>query len=251
MFLSMFSCSIFQQIYINLYCLIISLIFIDLVYVNYIMEMETDSLNYEPPTKASKIDVQQYPSLYVKLHLTGLFDIQKAQSVIRSEPSTQRDATPLLFRQMAFNLGFVAITEEEYIMINKSIREILHWKPQKIPYLQLFVKNSLLRRAILNRSSMLLASFAELPPCCIGIRIVANKRNEEYMQKHHVTVLRRIIWNFILTELDPIPPHVRMFLATELKFIANQDIPTTPVTSSDHQTMANKKPQKSQVKTLS
>ena len=71
------------------------------------------------------------------------------------------------------------------------------------------------------------------------------------MQKHHVTVLRRIIWNFILTELDPIPPHVRMFLATELKFIANQDIPTTPVTSSDHQTMANKKPQKSQVKTLS
>ena len=24
--------------------------------------METDSVNYEPPTKATKIDVQQYPS---------------------------------------------------------------------------------------------------------------------------------------------------------------------------------------------
>jgi len=210
--------------------------------------METESINYEPPSKIVKIDVQQYPSLYVKLHLTGLFDIQQAQSVIYSEPSMQRDATPLLFRQMAFNLTFVAITEDECIMINKSISEILDWEPHKIPYLQLFVQNSLLRRAILNRSSMILASFAELPPCCIGIRIVANKRNEEYMQKHHVTVLRRIIWNFILTELDPIPPYVRMFLATELKLIASKDVPTTPVTSSDHQTMANKKPKKSQVK---
>ena len=86
---------------------------------------------------------------------------------------------------------------------------------------------------------------------CIGIRIVANERNEEYMQKHHVTVLRRIILNFILTELDPIPPHVRMFLSTELKLIANQDIPTSPVTSSYHQTMANQTPQKSQVKVIS
>jgi len=213
------------------------------------MDMETDSSYYEPPAKIPKTVVQQYPSLYVKLHLTGLFDIQQAQSIIYSEPSMRRDAIPLLFKQMAFNLSFVAITEEEYIMINRTIREILSWKPHKIPYLQLFVKNSLLRRAILNRSSMLLASFAELPPCCIGIRLVANKRNEEYMQKHHVTVLRRIIWNFILTELDPIPPHVRMFLTTELKLIANQDIPTTPVTSSDQQTMANKTPQKSQVKT--
>ena len=152
---------------------------------------------------------------------------------------------------MAFNLSFVAITEEEFVMINKSIREILHWKPQKIPYLQLFVRNSLLRRAILNRSSMLLASFADLPPCCIEIRIVSNKRNEEYMQKHHVTALRRIIWNFILTELDPIPPHVRMFLSTELKLITNHDKPTTPVTSSCHQTMANQTPQKPQVKVLS
>jgi len=213
--------------------------------------MENDSVNYEPPTKATKIDVQQYPSLYVKLHLTGLFDIQKAQSVIHSEPSTQRDATPLLFRQMAFNLSFVAITEEEFVMINKSIREILDWKPQKIPYLQLFVQNSLLRRTILNRSCMLLSSFADLPPCCIGIRIASNKRKEEYWQKQHVTALRRVIWNFIFTELDPIPPHVRMFLSTELKLIANQDTPTSPVTSSYHQIMANQTPQKSQVKVLS
>jgi len=144
----------------------------------------------------------------------------------------------------------VAITEEEFVMINKSIREILDWKPQKIPYLQLFVQNSLLRRAILNRSSMLLASFADLPPCCIGIRMVSNKRNEEYMQKQHVTVLRRIIWNFILTELDPIPPHVRMFLSTELKLITNQDISTTPVTFAYQQTMAHQTPQKSQVSVL-
>ena len=210
--------------------------------------METDSINYEPPTKVVKIEVHQYPSLYTKLQFTGLFDIQQAQKVIYSEPSKQRDVTPLLFRQMAFNLSFVAITEDEYIMINKSLREILDWKPHKIPYLQLFVKNSLLRRTILNRSSMLLSSFAELPPFCIGIRIVENKRNEQYMQKHHVTVLRRIIWNFILTELEPIPPYVRMFLTMELKLIANQDLPTTPVTASDYPTMASKKPQKSQVK---
>jgi len=69
------------------------------------------------------------------------------------------------------------------------------------------------------------------------------------MQKHHVTVLRRIIWNFILTELEPIPPYVRMFLTMELKLIASQDLPTTPITASDYSTMASKKPQKSQVKT--
>ena len=215
------------------------------------MDMETDSLYYEPPAKVPKTVVQQYPSLYVKLHLTGLFDIQQAQSIIRSEPSMRRDAIPLLFQQMAFNLSFVAITEEEYVMINRTVREILYWKPQKIPYLQLFVKNSLLRRAILNRVSTLVSSFAELPPCCIGIRIKSNKGKEEYWQKQHVTALRRVVWNFILNELDPIPPHVRMFLSTELKLIANQEIPTSPVTSSYHQTMANKKPQKSQVKTLS
>jgi len=106
------------------------------------MAMEIDAVSYEPPTKTTKTDVHQHPSLYVKLHFTGLFDIQKAQSVIHSEPSKQRDKTPLLFRQMAFNLSFVAITEEEFVAINKSIREILDWEPQKIPYLQLLVKKT-------------------------------------------------------------------------------------------------------------
>ena len=214
------------------------------------MDMETDSLNYEPPAKIPKTVMQQYPSLYVKLHLTGLFDIQQAQSIIRSEPSMRRDAIPLLFKQMAFNLSFVAITEDEYIMINRTIREILDWKPHKIPYLQLFVKNSLLRRAILNRVSTIVSSFAELPPCCIGIRINANKGKEEYWQKHHITALRRVVWNFILNELDPLPPHVRMFLSTELKLIATQETPTSPATSSHSQTIAHQKPKKSQVTTL-
>jgi len=212
------------------------------------MDMETDSPYYEPPAKIPKTVEQQYPSLYVKLHLTGLFDIQQAQSIIHSEPSMRRDAIPLLFKQMAFNLSFVAITEEEYVMINRTIREILDWKPQKIPYLQLFVKNSLLRRAILNRASTLVSSFAEQPPCCIGIRIKSNKGKEEYWQKHHVTALRRVVWNFILNELDPIPPHVRMFLSTELKLIATRETSPSPATSS-HQTIAHKKPKKSQVKT--
>jgi len=195
-----------------------------------------------------KTEFHQHPSLYVKLQFTGLFDIQKAQRVIHSEPSKQRDKTPLLFRQMAFNLSFVAITEEEFVAINKSIREILDWEPQKIPYLQLFVKNASTRRAILNRSSMLLASFADLPPCCIGIRIVSNKRDEEYVQNHHVTELRRIIWNFIANKLNPIPPHARMFVSAELKLMTNQDIPTTPATHSDRQTKANQILHKPQVK---
>jgi len=42
--------------------------------------METDSINYEPPAKTVKIDVHQYPSLYIKLHLTGLFDINKLKA---------------------------------------------------------------------------------------------------------------------------------------------------------------------------
>jgi len=226
------------------------LIFFNSAHAKHSMDMETDSPHYELPTKIPKTAVQQYPSLYVKLHLTGLFDIQQAQSIIRSEPSMRRDAIPLLFKQMAFNLSFVAITEDEYVMINRTIRQILDWKPQKIPYLQLFVKNSLLRRAILNRASTIVSSFAELPPCCIGIRIKSNKEKEEYWQKHHVTALRRVVWNFILNELDPIPPHVRMFLSTELKLIATQETPTSPAISSHSQTMAHKKPKKSQVKTL-
>ena len=110
--------------------------------------METDEISCQPPTKIMKIEVHQHPSLYVKLQFTGLFDIQTAQSVIHSKPSQQRDKIPLRFRQMAFNLSFVAITEEEFVAINKSIREILDWEPQQIPYLQLFVKNASTRRAI-------------------------------------------------------------------------------------------------------
>jgi len=210
--------------------------------------METDEISCPPPPKIMKTEFHQHPSLYVKLQFTGLFDIQKAQRVIHSEPSKQRDKTPLLFRQMAFNLSFVAITEEEFVAINKSIREILDWEPQKIPYLQLFVKNASTRRAILNRSSMLLASFADLPPCCIGIHIVSNKRDEEYVQNHHVTELSRIIWNFIANKLNPIPPYAQMFVSAELKLMTNQDIPTTPATHSDRQAKANQIPHKPQVK---
>ena len=210
--------------------------------------METDEISCQPPTKIMKIEVHQHPSLYVKLQFMGLFEIQKAQSVIHSEPSLQRDMTPLRFRQMAFNLSFVAITEEEFVAINKSIREILDWEPQKIPYLQLFVKNAATRRTILNRSSMLLASFTNIPPCCIGIRIVSNKRDEEYVQNHHVTELRRILWSFIVNELNPIPPHAQIFLSAELKLMTNQDILSTTATHPDHQTKANQIPHKSQVK---
>ena len=211
------------------------------------MDMETDSPTSEPPTKIPKTVMQQYPSLYVKLHFTGSFDIQQAQRLILSEPSMRKDAIPLLFKQMAFNLSFLVIAEDEYVMINKTIREILDLKPQQIPYLQLFVKNRDLRRVMLNRTSMLVSSFAELPPYCIGIRIKSNKPNEDYWQKHHVTVLRSVIWNFILNELDPIPPHVRMFLSMELKFMATQELPTSPATSSQSQTIAHHKPKKSQV----
>jgi len=213
--------------------------------------METNEISCQPPTKIMKIEVHQHPSLYVKLQFTGLFDIQTAQSVIHSKPSQQRDKIPLRFRQMAFNLSFVAITEEEFVAINKSIREILDWEPQQIPYLQLFVKNASTRRAILNRSSMLLASFADLPPCCIEIRIVSNKRDEEYVQNHHVTELHRILWSFIVNELNPIPPHAQIFLSTELRLMTNQDISSTPATHSDQQTKANQIPHKPQVKSYS
>jgi len=210
--------------------------------------METDEFSYEPPAKITKIEVHQHPSLYVKLHFTGLFDVQKAQSVIHSEPSKQRDKTPLRFHQMAFNLSFVAVTEEEFVAINKSIREILDWEPKKIPYLQLLVKNSATRRSLLNRSSTLLASFVDLPPCCIGIRIVLNKRDEEYVQNHHVTELRRILWSFIINELTPIPPHAQIFLSAELKLMTNQDISSTPAIHPTQQSKAMQTPHKSQVK---
>ena len=211
------------------------------------MDMETDSPISEPPTKVPKTVLKKYPSLYVKLHFTGSFDIQQAQSLVLSEPSMRKDGLPLLYKQMAFNLSFLAIDEDEYVMINKTIREILDLKPHTIPYLQLFVQNRDLRRVMLNRTSMLVSSFAELPPCCIGIRIRLHKPKEDYWQKHHVTALRSVVWNFILNELEPIPPHVRMFLSMELKSMATQELPTSPVTSSQSQTIAHDKPKKPQV----
>jgi len=75
---------------------------------------------------------------------------------------------------------------------------------------------------------MLLASFAQLPPCCIGIRLELNKKEDEYLNNHQVTELRRIIWTFLLNELPTIPSHVKIFLSTELKLMANQDISSSP-----------------------
>jgi len=212
------------------------------------MEIEFDTTLDEPPTKIMKIDTQQYPSLYVKLALTTLFDIQRAQRVIYSENPIKNGKIQPQFRQMAFNLTFVATDEDEFVAINKSIREILEWKPKKIPYLQMFVKDSPTRCAILTRSSTILASFAELPPCCIGIRIVQNKKDDEYMHQHYVTGLRRIIWSFILNEIDLIPPHIRIFLSAELKLMANEDTFSTPATFPIPQRQQKQTPYKTQVK---
>jgi len=212
--------------------------------------IDYDETPYEPPTKIAKLTVNQYPSLYVKLALTTLFDTQKAQSIFLSETPIKNEVTKPQFRQMAFNLSFIAIEEDEFVAINKSIREILDWKTQRIPYLQLFVKDSSTRRLVLNRSSMLLASFAQLPPCCIGIRIELNKKEDEYLHNHQVTELRRILWTFLLNELPKIQSHVKIFLSTELKHMANQDISSSPKPIPTTYSNSHQIPAKPQVKTL-
>jgi len=210
--------------------------------------MDCDETPYELPTKIAKLTVNQYPSLYVKLALTTLFDIQKAQSIILSETPIKNGVLKPQFRQMAFNLAFIAIEENEFMTINKSIREILEWTPQSVPYLQLFVKDSSTRRLILNRSSMILSSFAQLPPCCIGIRLELNKKEDEYLHNHQVTELRRIIWTFLLNELPTIPSHVKIFLSTELKLMANQDISSSPKPLPTTHKNSHQIPTKPQVK---
>ena len=143
------------------------------------------------------------------------------------------------FQQMALNLSYVATTEEEFMVINRSIHKILDWKPFKIPYLVIHVKNAATRRAILNRTGILLASFADMPPCCIGIRIAPDKCEEELCTTNHVTALRRAIWGFLLNELTRIPPHVRSFLNMELKILAWEEIPSTPPTFGEQPVRQN------------
>jgi len=179
------------------------------------------------------------PHLCVKQTLDSLFDIQQVQKKIYEETPIKNGKVQPQFQQMALNLSYVATTEEEFMVINRSIHKILDWKPFKIPYLVIHVKNAATRRAILNRTGILLASFADMPPCCIGIRIAPDKCEEELCTTNHVTALRRAIWGFLLNELTRIPPHVRSFLNMELKILAWEEIPSTPPTFGEQPVRQN------------
>jgi len=68
----------------------------------------------------------------------------------------------------------------------------------------------------------MLASLHDLKPCAIGIKLDSVACASTESNYHKLTELRRSIWHFVLTEITPLPPHIKAFLEAEMAIEAKE-----------------------------
>jgi len=131
------------------------------------------------------------------------------------------------------------------VAVNAPLTEISKWKPQKLPYQHFWVKNVGERRNAIMRAGVMLAGLYGLTPCAIGITVdpIACSSTESHYES--LTELRRSIWHFILTEIEPLAPHIKSFLEAEMEVDAIQ-LKETSVTEPICKQVLNQQNQNSQ-----
>jgi len=100
------------------------------------------------------------------------------------------------------------------------------------------------------RAGVMLAGLYGLPPCAIGITVgpIACSSTESHYES--LTELRRSIWDFILTEVQPISPHIKSFLEAEIDSDAIE-LKELSVTELTHKQVLNQQSQNSKKKVIS
>jgi len=190
-----------------------------------IISMDCTSPSFEPQAKVTKIAATHAESRReTKVKPSSLTPniVQRIKLTLAADNSNHDCKTRSRYQEVADNLVVFDLDGVEYIAVNAALSEIASWKPQRIPYLCLPVRNPTERRNTVIRTGTMLASLSQLTPCVIGIKIDSEACAKSDSKYHQLTELRRSLWHFLLSEISFLPPHLRTFLETELQIEAKQ-----------------------------
>lgn len=188
--------------------------------------MDCSSPSTETPTKVNKtaptyVDSRAMAKSHPFSPTPNIVQrIKYVMALDHSEQTTQ--PKKLSYRQVADNLTVFDFDGVEFLAVNAPLNEVANWTPQSIPYQCFWVKTSRERNSAIIGTGTLLAALHSLTPCAIGIKIDPETCASTESTYHNLTELRRSIWNFILSEISFIPPHIKTFLEAELSIEAQQ-----------------------------
>jgi len=196
--------------------------------------METNNLDNspssEPPRKIRKIAHSQFSTMAQAFNTfkpPRTTIIQRIQTTIVLTKDTVKARYQPLYQEVDKNLTIFNLDGCQFVAVNAPLTEISKWQTQNLPYQHFWVKNVSERRNAIVRAGIMLAGLHGLPSCAIGITVdpIACSRTESHYES--LTELRRSIWHFILTKVQPIASHIKLF--TEEKWMLNKIHPQTGV----------------------
>ena len=186
--------------------------------------METNTLDNspssEPPRKTRKIAHFQFSTMAQAFNTfkpSRTTIIQRIQTTIALAKDTAKTQYRQLYQEVDKNLTIFNLDGCEFVAVNAPLTEISTWQTQNLPYQHFWVKNVSERRNAIVRAGVMLAGLHGLPSCAIGITVDAVACSSTDSHYESLTELRQNIWHFILTEVQPIAPHIKSFLEAEME----------------------------------
>jgi len=187
--------------------------------------MECDSTIAEPPRKIRKITAAHASSRSkprAKSSSPTPNIVQRIKYIIELDRKQKKLQPRLLFQEIDHNLTVFDLDGEEFLAVNAPLTEIYQWSPQKIPYQHFWVKNYSERRNAIIMAGTMLASLHGLKPCGNGIWLDSAACASTESQYDKLQELRRSIWHFILSNITPLPQHIKTFLEAEMEIEAKE-----------------------------
>ena len=219
--------------------------------------METNNLenspSVEPPRKIRRIAYSEFSKMaqaFTTFKPSQVSIIERIQTTLALANEKANTRYHPLYQEVDNNLTIFNLDGCEFLAVNAPLTMISTWQNQKLPYQHFWVKNVSERRNAIMRTGVMLAGLYGLAPCAVGITVdpIACSSTES----HHdsLTELRRSIWHFILSEVQPISPHIKSFLEAELDSDAI-DLKKLSVTNITHKQAFNQQSQNSQKQVIS
>jgi len=219
--------------------------------------METNNLekspSLEPPRKIRRIAHSEFSSMaqaftaFKPSRVTIIQRIQTTLALAKEEANTRYHP---LYTEVDKNLTIFNLDGCEFLAVNASLTAISKWQNQKLPYQHFWVKNVGERRNAIMRAVVMLAGLYGLPPCAVGITVDPIACSSTESHHEFLTELRRSIWHFILTEVQPISPHIKSFSEAEMEFDAIE-LKELSVTEFTQKQMLDQQSQNSQKQVIS
>ena len=185
--------------------------------------METNNLekspSLEPSRKIRRTAHSEFSSMaqafttFKPAQVTIKQRIQTTLALAKDKANTRYNP---FYAEVDKNLTIFNLDGCEFLAVNAPLTVISKWQNPKLPCQHFWVKNVGERRNAIMRAGVMLAGLYGLPPCAVGITVdpIACSSTETHYES--LTELRRSIWHFILAEVQPISPHIKLFLEAEI-----------------------------------